>query len=170
MGDAIVIFVNSDTDPDGDFGMDDSVTGVSDKADVNACDSVCDDDTSTAKDAAANDDVDTTADSEVYVADADEVEAADGNDRDREDDAVDSDRDIRTDDDGTDIGAETDVETNCCDTNCDNVDDVDIEKFWENPASCLCEKGPNADIEVDDGAQTEAEANGDDDEDVNGVE
>ena len=93
------------------------------------------------------------------------------NRKDREDDAVDIDRDSITDDDGTDIGAETDVETDC-DTNCDNVDDVDIEKFWENPASCLSEKGANADIEVDDGAQTEAEANGDDDDDddVNGVE
>ena len=169
VGDAIVIFVNSDTDPDGDFGMDDRVTAVSDKADVNACDSVCDDDTSTAKDAAANDDVHTTADSEVYVADADEVEAADGNDRDRDDDAVDIDRDSRTDDDGSDIGPETDVETDC-DTNCDNVDDVDSEKFWENPTSCLCEKGANADIEVDDGAQPDAETNGDDEDDANGVE
>ena len=169
VGDAIVIFVNSDTDPEGDFGMDDRVTAVSDKADVNACDSVCDDDTSTAKDAAANDDVHTTADSEVYVADADEVEAADGNDRDRDDDAVDIDRDSRTDDDGSDIGPETDVETDC-DTNCDNVDDVDSEKFWENPTSCLCEKGANADIEVDDGAQPDAETNGDDENDANGVE
>ena len=52
----------------------DSITGVSDSADANVCDSICDvDDTS-----AADDDVDKKVDSEVYVADVAELEAADG--------------------------------------------------------------------------------------------
>ena len=52
----------------------DGITGFSDNADANVCDSICDVDDNSA----ADDDVDKKADLEVYVADVDEFEAADG--------------------------------------------------------------------------------------------